>query len=121
MIIVMNNGNNAQYPKISFFNEGMDIIIKNMLDNKQKPIAGKDQRGKLLTHPMPSIVNMARTDATNMKFSINDGIPNPEFEKAHAIPNIPKGMAAKNDVREENDVSILINFKVNNSISFILL
>ena len=117
----MNKGNKAQYPKTSSFNEGMRIIIKNKLENKQNPIAGKDQRGKSLIHPMPSRINIESTEARSMKFSTNSGIPNPEFEIAQAIPANPKGTVAKSDMRDENDVSILISFNVNNSISFILL
>ena len=40
-------------------------MTKNILNNRQNPNAGNDQRGKFLLHPMPKRTNMARTDTIN--------------------------------------------------------
>ena len=119
MMRVIINGVHAHNPRTPSEIPEIIIIIKNMLNNRQKPIAGKDQRGKFFIHPTPNSTNIEIIGAQNKNKLINLGALIPELENAHARPNSPKGIVASKDVREENEVSIFNIFNVYVSIIFI--
>ncbi len=120
MVRVTMNGIHARNPKSSFENPGIVTAMKNKLNSGQNPMAGKDQRGKFFIHPIQNNPNMPITEAINENHKIADGTSKPELKNIHVNPNNPKGMVAGKDMRDENAVSIFNNFKVCNSMDFIL-
>jgi hypothetical protein len=108
----MHKGIHARKPRRWYEKSGIRTIIKNVLKSKQKPIAGKDHRGKSFIQPIHSKAYMERVAAIKEMITIALGICNPELDNAQDRPNNPNGMVANNDARDENDVSIRNNFNV---------